>query len=49
MLIKVFKESDTDEIKDASGEARKFKVSIKLSPKKGQYRDEGGKYTPLEA
>ena len=45
-LVQVFKESDTDEIQDASGEARKFKVSIKLAPKKGQGRDDSGRYLP---
>lgn len=43
-LVQVFKESDTDEIQDATGEKRKLKVSIKLAPKKGPGRDNMGRY-----
>ncbi len=41
-LVQVFKEDDTDEIQDASGAKRKFKVSIRLMPKKnsGNYNQE---------
>ncbi len=45
-LMQVYKESDSDLINDANGDPRKFKVSVRLLPKKGvfQNRDNFGKY-----
>ena len=45
-LVEVFKENDTDEISDADGETRKFKVTGKLSPRKSSSRgrDNYGKF-----
>lgn len=47
-LIQVYKESDSDMFNDANGDTRKFKVSVRLLPKKGvfQNRDNFGKYEP---
>ena len=36
-LTQYYQENNTDEIPDASGIARKFKISVKLMPKKTQY------------
>lgn len=46
-LMEVYKESDSDEITDADGESRKFKIQVKLLPKgaKLQKRDFSGKYS----
>lgn len=45
-LMEVYKEEGTDEISDADGDSRKFKVVVTLLPKgaKGQDRDNLGKY-----
>lgn len=45
-LMQVYKESDSDLITDRNGESRKFKVVVRLLPKKGifQGRDNFGKY-----
>lgn len=45
-LMQVYKESDSDEFNDANGEPRKFKVSVRLLPKKGvfQNRNNFGQY-----
>lgn len=45
-LFQIYKENEIDEFTDANGETRKMKVSVKLVPKKGQGRDNFGKYTP---
>jgi uncharacterized surface protein with fasciclin (FAS1) repeats len=46
-LVKVWEESQTDEITDADGATRKFKLMVKLEPKKGRYesRNNFGQYT----
>lgn len=38
-LIQVYQENKSDEITDADGEPRKFKLSVKLLPKKGKFKD----------
>ncbi|MFA4996348.1 MAG: hypothetical protein WC536_04380 [Patescibacteria group bacterium] len=38
-LMQIFQENKTDEFHDANGEPRKFKVSVKLLPKKGVYQN----------
>lgn len=45
-LIQVYKESDSDLINDVNGESRKFKITVRLLPKKGvfQNRDSSGQY-----
>ena len=45
-LMQVYKESDSDLINDANGDPRKFKVTVRLLPKKGvfQNRDNFGQY-----
>jgi hypothetical protein len=45
-LMEYYSENKTTEIEDSSGEQRKFKLSVKLQPKKNQYddRDFEGKY-----
>lgn len=49
-LTQYYQENNTDEIPDASGIARKFKISVKLMPKKGQYenRNSFGQYDKEE-
>lgn len=46
-LIEVYAERRTDEIADAEGESRKFKINVKILPKgvKSEGRDEFGKYS----
>lgn len=43
-LTELFQENDTDIITDEFGTARKFKVMAKLLPKKGEKRNEEGRY-----
>ncbi len=45
-LMEYYSEKKVDEIEDRTGEARKFKVSVKLMPKKSKFedRDFEGKY-----
>ncbi|OQA03629.1 MAG: hypothetical protein BWY68_00687 [bacterium ADurb.Bin400] len=45
-LVQVYTESNSDEIEDADGESRKFKVQVKLLPKRGKYqgRNSYGQY-----
>jgi len=38
-LMQIFQENKTDEFHDANGEPRKFKVSVKLLPKRGIYQN----------
>lgn len=49
-LVQVYKETDAEEILDQDGEARKFKLNVKLAPKKGvnHDRDNFGKFTPQQ-
>ena len=49
-LVEVHKENETDEIADANGELRKFKITAKLLPKGFTFdkRDSFGKYTDME-
>lgn len=46
-LVQVWEESKQEEIEDQNGSLRKFKLMVKLLPKKGRYedRDEYGKYS----
>jgi len=44
-LVDYYKESDSDEIIDADGQKRRFKISVKILPKnKYDDRDDEGKY-----
>jgi CRISPR/Cas system-associated endonuclease Cas1 len=38
-LSQLFKSSETDEVRGSGGELRKFKVTGKLLPKKGKFKD----------
>ena len=46
-LMQIYKENDSEEIADANGESRKFKVNAKLLPRGATFekRDNFGKYT----
>lgn len=49
-LMQVYEENKTDEIADADGESRKFKINVKLLPKgaRTESRDGFGKYSRNE-
>jgi len=49
-LIKIYQEKQTDEVVDQYGESRKFKIIVKLLPRKKRYdeRDEEGKFSKSE-